>query len=86
MEDEQIDLESDAAIPAAPWHNSDTVAASFAFASSLASAAADYFTALSNLSQGQAMQEWAEDEKADLIEDTIGTIFGLRESGGDGDD
>lgn len=86
MDEEGVTVEetSDEAIPAAPWHNSDTVAASFAFASNLATAAAEYFTALSNLSQGQAMQEWAENEKNDFIEEAVGTIRGIVEGDGDG--
>lgn len=72
-------------IPATPWHNSDTVAASFMFAANMAAAASHHFQSLGMLALGQSAHEWAENDKVDFIEDTIGTIKGLVE-GGDGDD
>lgn len=81
-----IDGEAEVIVPATPWHNSDTVAASFMFAANMAAAAAHHFQSLGMLAMGQAAHEWAENEKVEFIEDTIGTIRGLIEDGGDGDD
>lgn len=86
MEDEQVGIEEELTVPAAPWHNSDTVAASFMFAANIAAAAAHHFQSLGYLAMGQAAHEWVENEKADFIEDTIGSIYGLKETGGDDND
>lgn len=68
-------------IPATPWHNSDTVAASFMFASSMAMAAAEHFRMLGMLAVGQSAHEWLERDKEEFIEDSLETINNLPEGG-----
>ena len=82
MEDNELASEVDAVeIPATPWHNSDTVAAGFAFAANMAAAAQQHFAHLAYLAMGQSAQEWVENEKADFIEDMSQFLGGLPEEG-----
>lgn len=72
----------DSAVDPTPWHNSDTVSASFTFAAQIARAAADHFDNLSLLAMGQAAHEWAKDDKEEFIEESLTTIHNLPEGGG----
>jgi len=82
VEDNELASEVDAVeIPATPWHNSDTVAAGFAFAANMAAAAQQHFAHLAYLAMGQSAQEWVENEKADFIEDMSQFLGGLPEEG-----
>ena len=84
MEDNELASEVDAVeIPATPWHNSDTVAAGFAFAANMAAAAQQHFAHLAYLAMGQSAQEWVENEKADFIEDMSEFLGALPEEGVD---
>jgi hypothetical protein len=68
-----------------PWHNSDTVAASFAFAANIASAAAEHFGQLAMLALGQSLDEWRESERQKFLnetEDEITRILNDPETGG----
>jgi hypothetical protein len=78
-------IESDPVeIGPAPWHNSDTVAASFAFASNVAAAAAMHFSQLSFLALGQSLEEWAEREQYRFARDASEAIRLLTKESGDG--
>jgi hypothetical protein len=68
-------------VPAAPWHNSDTVAASFTFAANLALSAAQHFAQLSQLALGQSGHEWAEEERAGFEQEVTNFIAKLPEGG-----
>lgn len=68
---------------ASPWYNSDTVSASFMFASSIASAAAEHFTYLASLSRGQSHYEWDEDRRSLFETEVTDFITKLPESGDD---
>jgi len=84
VEDNELASEVDAVeIPATPWHNSDTVAAGFAFAANMAAAAQQHFAHLAYLAMGQSAQEWVENEKADFIEDMSEFLGALPEEGVD---
>lgn len=76
-----IDSEYTDIIPATPWHNSDTVAASFMFASNIAAAASEHFRMLGMLAIGQSAHEWVERDKEEFIEDSLTTIKNLPEGG-----
>jgi len=82
VEDNELasDLEA-VEIPATPWHNSDTVAAGFAFAANIAAAAQQHFAHLAYLAMGQSAQEWVESDKAEFIEDMSQFLGGLPEEG-----
>lgn len=70
MEDNDIDETTEVVeIPATPWHNSDTVAATFTFAANMAAAASQHFAHLAYLAMGQSAQEWVEADKAEFIDD-----------------
>lgn len=73
---EEDDINIDIVGPA-PWHNSDTVAASFAFASNIASAAASHFANLSMLALGQSLKEWQQVEKAEFAREAAAEIVRL---------
>ena len=68
-------------VPAAPWHNSDTVAAAFAFAANIALSSAQHFAQLSKLALGQSGHEWAEDERTEFEEEITDFISKLPEGG-----
>lgn len=68
-------------VPPTPWHNSDTVAASFLFAANIAASAAEHFRLLSMLALGQSAHEWFERDKQEFIEDSLATIDNLPEGG-----
>lgn len=87
MEDDDFDTldlpedESEEVVSPVPWHNSDTVAASFLFAANIAASAAEHFRLLSMLALGQSAHEWFEKDKQEFIEDSLATIDNLPESG-----
>ena len=71
-------------IEPSPWHNSDTVAASFTFAAQIAQAAAVHFSNLSLLALGQSVREWHQQEKQDFAEEAGIEIHLLTNDSGDG--
>lgn len=77
-EDDDIEIEIegdevDEVIPV-PWHNSDTVAASFAFASNMASAIAAHFANMSLIALGQATHEWQQAVRKEFLADAAAEI------------
>ncbi len=50
-----------------PWHNSDTVAASFMFASHMAAAVSAHFANMSMIALGQAGHEWQQSERNQFV-------------------
>lgn len=84
MDDNDIDETTEVIeIAATPWHNSDTVAAAFAFAANMAAAASQHFAHLSYLAMGQSAQEWVEADKAEFINDVSQFLTKLPEEGVD---
>lgn len=83
MEDSDIDATEVVEIPATPWHNSDTVAATFTFAANMAAAASQHFAHLAFLAMGQSAQEWVESDKAEFIDDMSQFLGKLPEEGSD---
>ena len=87
MEDDDFDIldipdgDIEEIVPPVPWHNSDTVAASFLFAANIAASASEHFRLLSMLSLGQSAHEWFERDKREFIEDSLTTIDNLPEGG-----
>lgn len=79
MEDSDIEITEVVEIPPTPWHNSDTVATSFAFAANIAAAASQHFSHLAMLALGQSAQEWAENDRAEFIEDMSQLLNNLPE-------
>lgn len=84
MEDNDITEDTTVVeIPATPWHNSDTVAAAFTFASNMAAAASQHFAHLAYLAMGQSGHEWAENERASFEDDVTEFLSKLPEEGED---
>ena len=83
MDDEDLSVEETenvALVEAVPWHNSDTVAASFAFAAQISAAAASHFQNLAFLALGQSAHEWAEDDREEFAEETVTDLMKLAET------
>lgn len=65
-----------------PWHNSDTAAAAFMFASQLAAASAQHFQNLAMLALGQSAHEWLQNDRTEFADETVADILKLPETGG----
>lgn len=81
-DDDQI-VEEEEAVPATPWHNSDTTAIAMMFASHLSNATAEMFRSLALAALGQAAHEWETLDRKSFIDDAMTSIFNLPEEGGD---
>lgn len=82
-EDDDTDIEvaeEVVAIEPIPWHNSDTAAAAFMFAASISEAASVHFRHLATLAMGQAVHEWHETDREELVDETIADISRLAET------
>lgn len=65
-----------------PWHNSDTAAAAFMFASQIAAASAQHFQHLAMLALGQSAHEWVQADRSEFADETVADILKLPETGG----
>ena len=80
-DDREIEVvEEVAAVEPVPWHNSDTAAAAFMFASSMADATAQHFRYLAMLAMGQSVHEWHEADREEFVDETISDIASLAET------
>jgi hypothetical protein len=77
-EDFEIEeIEQAVVVEATPWFNSDTVATSMMFASSMAQAAAEHFHNLAMLALGQSAHEWVQVDREEFAEETAADISRL---------